>query len=206
MKYGHNWDEFQWEQEIRRHESRIARFYQGLVYCIDLPAEEAFEELQFGTETQCDPVSAAAVNNPALQEWISEHDIDDENENIPERHPRCLAPVDAVDQLCVRWNNIFASTLKNELIPQGMGIICAFAKLLARVADFTEPEKGCTHSLLLTLGKRSLDDLKNLSVMLENICRRQPSLSPEIAIMLKQLFTVREQLIGALRKLRNPSK
>ena len=40
MKYGQTWNEFQWEQELRRHESRIARFFQDLVFCIDLPAEE----------------------------------------------------------------------------------------------------------------------------------------------------------------------
>ena len=200
MKYGQTWNEFQWEQELRRHENRIARFFQDLVYCIDLPAEEANGDFQLGAETP-DPVPAAP--NPALQDWLRDHDDEEDEENAPDRRPTCFAPVDAIDQLGVSWNLIAATRLDPELLPCGMGVNCAFAKLLARVADFTEPAKDATPALRLTLGKRSLTDLKELSVMLESIAAEQKSLLPDITGIQSRLLIVREQLVDCLRELRS---
>ena len=198
MKHGQNWNEFQWEQELRRHENRIARFYQDLVYCIDLPAEEANGDFQLGDE---DPASAPPGS--ALQDWLRDHDDEEEEDNAPERRPTCFAPVDAIDQLGVFWNLITATKLEPKLLPCGMGINCAFAKLLARVADFTEPAHDATLPLRLTLGKRSLTDLKELSVMLESIAAEQKSLLPEISRIQARLLIVREQLVDGLRELRS---
>lgn len=200
MKYGQTWNEFQWEQELRRHESRIARFFQDLVFCIDLPAEEAYGDFQLGG----DPVPAApGSTNPALQEWLRDHDEEDGEDAQPERRPTCFAPVDAIDQLGVTWNIITATKLDRDLLPCGMGINCAFAKLLARVADFTEPPKDSTTALRRTLGKRSLTDLKELSLMLESIAAEQTSLMPEISGIQSRLLIVREQLVDSLRELRS---
>ena len=205
MKYGENWDEYQWEREIRRHESRVARFFRGLVYCIDLPAEEASADFSAGAETPSDPVSARQPANPALQEWLMNHDAaDGEEENTPpERHPVCFAPVDAVDRMCVQWNTLFASGIRREFTPHAMGIICAFAKLLARVADFTEPGREATPALLVSLGKRSLADLNEVMLMLENFSILQPSLAPEISAISSRLLIVREQLLCRLQELRS---
>ena len=198
MKYGHTWNEFQWEQELRRHENRIAKFFRNLVYCIDLPAEEAYGDFQLGA-----PVPAApGKENPALQEWIRDHD-DEDDDDQPERRPTCFAPVDAIDQLGVTWNIITATKLDPRLLACGMGINCAFAKLLARVADFTEPPKDSTTALRRTLGKRSLTDLKELSLMLESIATEQTSLMPEISGIESRLLIVREQLVDGLRELRS---
>ena len=203
MKYGQTWNEFQWEQELRRHENRIARFFQDLVYCIDLPAEEACGDFQLGAGAQ-DPVPAApGTTNPALQEWLRDHDDEEDDEAQPDRRPTCFAPVDAIDQMGVTWNIITATKLDPELLSCGMGINCAFAKLLARVADFTEPAKDSTTALRRTLGKRSLTDLKELSLMLESIAAEQPSLTPEISGIQSRLLIVREQLVDSLRELRS---
>jgi len=203
MKHCSNWDEFQWERELRNHENRIARYFQGLVYCIDLPAEEACADFRFGSAAPSDPVSTCNVNNQALQEWLQEHDADEEDaDNPPERHPTCFAPVDAVDQLAVTWNIICASRLHHDFRADGMGITCAFAQLLARVADFTEPGRDCTAPLLITLGKRSLTDLKELCCRLELIGMEQPELRPDVAAICARLLLVREQLLTALNELR----
>lgn len=205
MKYGENWDEYQWEREIRRHESRVARFFRGLVYCIDLPAEEASADFSAGAEPLSDPVSARQPVNPALQEWLMNHDAaEGEEENSPpERHPVCFAPVDALDGLCVQWNTLFSSRVRKELSPYAMGIICAFAKLLARVADFTESGREFSPPLLVSLGKRSLADLNEVMLMLENFSALQPSLAPEISAISSRLLIVREQLLCRLQELRS---
>lgn len=35
-----NWNEYRWEQEIRRDERRISCYYRELPACLDLPGEE----------------------------------------------------------------------------------------------------------------------------------------------------------------------
>ena len=203
MKHSSAWDEFQWEHELRKHENRIARYFQALVYCIDLPAEEACADFQFAPAASGDPVSARRSNDQALQEWLNEHESEDEeSEVIPERRPCCFAPVDAVDQLCVNWNIIAASKLNIHLNSAGMGVSCAFAQLLARVADFTEPGKDCTPALLVMLGKRSLTDMKELCRRLELIASAQPDLKTDTDALRNRLMLVREQLISRLQELR----
>ena len=199
MTHRNDWDEFQWERELRQYESRIARFYHGLVYCLDLPAEEA--DFPIGTATPSDPVPASC--NPALLEWLKEHDQDDEENPPPERHPSCFAPVDAIDRMCVEWNVIFASELPLKFLSFGMGINCAFAKLLARCADFTEPEKDCAPALLITLGKRSLLDLAELTFMLDEIGKVLPALQQHTSRMKVNLLIVREQFLARLNEIRN---
>lgn len=205
MKHNSVWDEFQWEKELRKHESRIARYFQGLVYCIDLPAEESCADFRFGSAMPSDPVSTRNSNNQALQEWLQEHDSDNEDTDTApeERRPSCFAPVDAVDQLAVTWNTVCAVRLRSDLNQSGMGITCAFAKLLARVADFTEPGRECTTPLLITLGKRSLADLKELCNLLESLGQEQHSLQETVSAITARLLLVREQLLCRLKELRS---
>ena len=203
MKHRNSWNEFNWEQEIQRYEEQITCFFQGLVYCIDLPAEEACANFSFGTETPSTLV--ATGSNPALQDWIREHDSEDEEDHNRFMHRRqiCLMPVDTIDQMCAEWNEIFASQLPQELITFGMGITCAYAKFLARCADFTEPSKECSNAMLISLGKHSLQDLLDLIFMLDEISNALPETAAKIKRQKDNLFTVREQIIARLNELRS---
>ena len=43
-----NWNEFQWENEIRRDERRISCYFRELPACLDLPGEEEMRALAEG--------------------------------------------------------------------------------------------------------------------------------------------------------------
>ena len=53
------WNEKQWENEIRKHESSLAEFFRDLVYCLDLPIGEMPSVLQNSTaDAPLDPVTS----------------------------------------------------------------------------------------------------------------------------------------------------
>ena len=161
--------EHQWEKEIRQHEDEVALFFRGLVYSLDLPMDDLPDTFPCAADASA-PVTA--VKNDALQQWILEHEEDDaeESENDYEpRHPLCFSCVDSLDQLAVEWNIFSASLPQGELSRSALGISCAFAKLLARSADFTEPAKYCTIQLLCTLGKLAASDLDDLLCRLDDL-------------------------------------
>jgi len=194
-----HWDEFQWEKEIRRDERRISGYFRELAACLDLPAEE---DLIYGQLSSQSDLVPSAAQNDALRNWISAHDDDADEEEERPRRATVSGTVDELDSLCVQWNLLASRRLRAELQLPGLGITCAFAKLLARTADFLEPERNCEIPLLISLGKRALQDLGDLKIRLEYLARFQKSMLPEISFFLSRLARIRETLVIRIETLR----
>ncbi|MBE6356045.1 MAG: hypothetical protein E7058_02905 [Lentisphaerae bacterium] len=197
------WNEKQWENEIRKHESSLAEFFRDLVYCLDLPIGEMPSVLQNSTaDAPLDPVTSRSKE--ALQQWVNDHESDDDIDSSLEYEPRrpvCFACVDALDQLAAEWNAFISGITDHRIFVDALGINCAFAKLLARSADFTEPDRDVPIALLITLGKRSLTDLENL-VSLINIFEKNSGIDQHNChYFCKRLALVRDQLIDKLSEL-----
>ena len=196
-KHNH-WDEFRWERELRRDERRISGYFRQLANCLDLPDEE---ELIYGQlSANCEMVPSA---NDALKNWFFEHDCDDEFDDH-ERQKRTPSTnvIDDLDALNTYWNLLYASRLRSDCHWFGLGINCAFAKLLACAADFTEPEQECSRELLICLGKRALAGLNDLAGAFRVLAPHQKSLAPEIDYFLSHLSAIREQLLCSLENIR----
>lgn len=208
MKHYSHWDEFQWENEIRRHENNVADFFHDLVYCLDLPIGEMPAELPETAETPSDPVTAS--RNAALRQWMSDHEAeenDEQEQDYEPRHPVCFSCVDALDDLSAKWNQFCVQNYHNENFLPALGISCAFAKLLARTADFTEPGKFNTPALLTSLGKRAIADLEDLVAGLTNF---QSEFFPEsyagVSYFISRLALIRDQLVEKLAEVRNSAE
>lgn len=198
------WNEIQWKNEIRQHEESVASFFQDLVYCLDLPLDDLAGESPGTSGNPSETVTAGA--NAALKQWIRDHEEED-NEDAAEtdyepRHPVCFSCVDSIDQLAVTWNNFSASLGDKDAVQSALAISCAFAKLLARSADFTEPAKQCTPQLLTTLGKLAVHDLEELAARLDEFASELPEHTGLSAYFLRRLALVREQLIEKLNELK----
>lgn len=205
MNNWQQWNESQWKNEIRQHEEEVASFFQDLVYCLDLPMDELPPELPDPVETPSDAV--AAGKNAALRQWIRDHEEEDPEEeqdlDYEPRHPVCFSCVDSLDQLAVAWNTFSAGFASREERRFALGISCAFAKLLARTADFTEPAKFCSPQLLTTLGKMAIADLEDLVSRLDQ-CREMVNADDgQFSYFRSRLALVREQLIEKLKELRD---
>lgn len=196
-----SWDEFQWENEIKRHEHNIAALFQELVYCLDLPVVYGDLSIIPGEQP---PATVSSAQNNALRQWMMDHEDEEENdEAAPQdefRHPICFSCVDSLDNLAVLWNKLAVENFSGENFHKAMGVTCAFGKLLARVADFTEPAKNCETPLLITLGKRAVAELEEL---VDFIKEYQPVIPADYFI--NRLALIRDQLIDKLQELRKIS-
>ena len=84
-----NWDEYKWEEEIRRDELRINRYFFELVPYMDLPGEEEMVIDQLASQSDLVPVGAA--NSSALANWCYFANEDESEEDEDDKHCRpCL--------------------------------------------------------------------------------------------------------------------
>ena len=193
-----NWDEFRWEQEIRRDERRINCYFRTLPSCLDLPGEE---ELVNGTiAAQSDLLSGVTVSNGTSAPWsylqLPEDEGEDHDDNSrPEGRRPGEYLIESIDKLASQWNVHCA--LKQDIQYAALSIACAYAKLLARCADFLDvpynniPLKRC-------LGKRCLFDLLELNTFLEMFAESAPGECAFAEFQQKRLIALREQLSNML--------
>ena len=197
-----HWSESQWKNEIRQHEDEVALFFQDLVYCLDLPMDDLPASFPNTADSPSDVV--ASVKNDALRQWMLDHEEESEEESDTDyepRHPLCFSCVDSLDQLAVEWNIFSASLPQVEFFRTALGISCAFAKLLARSADFTEPAKYCTVQLLCTLGKLAVSDLDDLLCRLDDFEKSMPlQYIDSFSYFRRRLAVAKEQLAAKLKE------
>lgn len=198
-----NWNEFQWEHEIRRDERRISCYYRELPACLDLPGEE---EMIFSSLLSRPDLVPTATNPDSLRTWRGAPEDEEEfdEEEPPPRRPGSET-VDQLDHLCAEWNILAATQLRADLDLPGLGVSCAYAKLLARVADFVDTDEIRDLALKLSLGKRSLADLNELTGELSRLAGIQHSIRSALLLHVELLAHVREQLIDQLTRLRTLS-
>lgn len=195
FKRHEHWDEFQWEREIRKDEMRISGYFRELPTCLDLPAEEELINAQLTANQDFS-------SGIAIQLGFADDEADDEAEYGSREKEFHSHLVETLDVLATDWNLLYASKLHNELLPQGLGTACAYAKLLARTSDFAEPQQDCSPELLLSIGKRCLSDLNALAGRLKALGNTQLDIAGEINEHLTMLAEIRDQLISMLDELR----
>jgi len=157
-----HWNEFQWEKEIRRDERRISCYFRELPVCLDPPGEE---EMIFNSLLSSPDLVPTGGDPDSLRYWRHPDEEDEEDyddaEDTPHRHSGTEI-VNEIDRLATEWNVSCASSLRSTLNLRGLGIVCAFGKLLARTADFIDTDLETASGLKISLGKRALADLNDL--------------------------------------------
>ena len=197
-----NWDEFKWEAEIRRDELRINRYFYELIPCMDLPGEEEMVIDQLASQSDLVPVGAA--NPSAIANWCYFSNEDEESEEDDSSDPRSITlrkqgdVINQLDNLASSWNRIAVRQLSSSLFPMGMGISCAYGKLLARTADFTDADPKLDRALKLTLGKRVLADINTLLNAMSYLMSKQEDLYDFLNTQKEELVQAREIVVDAL--------
>ena len=190
-----NRDEFDWEQEIRRDELRISRYYRELAYCLDLPGED---EIIYENLSGRYPVPAAAGDDPLRQHLFDRDDEDGDEENLPHHQSVLVA---RIDRLAASWCVLSASAMSKEFfIPGGLAVACAYAKLLARVSDFSDADPVTERALRLSLAKRALADVNELLGAMYELSSWQKPLKSELGHHISGLFFIREELTAAVSR------
>lgn len=196
-----HWNEFQWEEEIRRDERRISGYFRELAGCLDLPDEE---ELIFGQLSSQPDLVPLPENPESLRDCFGSGDDEemDNGENSSPRRSVASATVGELDMLCAEWNILTAGNLASAGSFAALGCSCAFAKLLARAADFLEPGEDSAPALLVSLGKRSLRDLNETVELLAGFGAEYPEFQNDTDWLISRLGEIRERLISHLEVVR----
>lgn len=198
---GESWNEFQWEEEIRRDERRINCYFRELPACLDLPGEE---EMIFSTLLSSPDLVPTGGSPDSLRfcQHPDEEGEEEDSSDVPPRRRHGAEIVEEIDRLATEWNVCCASLLRSDLDLYGLGIVCAYGKLLARTADFVDTEQESARGLKISLGKRALMDLNELVGALKHLGTLQHSLMPDLALAVELLGHVRERLIDFVEQLR----
>lgn len=204
FRNSHNWDEFRWERELRRDERRINLYFAELASCLDLPGEEDIIAGLISEETE--PVaSAAGRGSDVLRGWSylaprdEEQDYDDDP--VPARRPE-QAVINQLDSLAARWNMMWVGMLRPEYTPAGLSIGCAWARLLARMADFADADETADRGLKITLGKRTLADINELAEALRYAADYHKDLRVHVDDLLGSLARIRDRVVTLLCRIR----
>lgn len=199
---GRSLDEFQWEQELRRDDRRIACYFRELPLCEDLPGEE---EMIFDS-MQSRPNLVSAGSDPGhWRMWdapLFAGARDEWDESVPPRRKPGDEWLERLDKLQAEWNALFARELNGSLVEEGLAVSCAFGKVVVRLNDFLDTEEAELLPLKLCLGKRAVADLQDLCGMLFAVGELQGNLAGKTADLADALQYVREYLTGRLAELR----
>jgi hypothetical protein len=186
-----NWDEFRWEQEIRRDERRINCFFRLLPSCLDLPGEE--EMISNSIASQADLLPDPSIAQGSLPPWsyLAVGEINEPSPLPAEGRRPGEYIIESLDKLASQWNCHCA--MRPQIHYAALTICCAYAKLLARCADFFDtPEEDA--ALRKCLGKRTLNDLQELHKILELLADSAPSEASFAGFQQKRLLGLREAI------------
>lgn len=196
-KHHQLWDEFRWEEEIRKDERRISGYFHELAACLDLPDEEQLIYDQLAGRNDV----VIAETPDSVRNMFSDGDDADAEEHSPRRSVGS-ATVDELDMLAAEWNILTSAKAFRQDRTILLGCSCAFAKLLARCADFLEPDADCAQALLISTGKRTLRDLNETVQFLDRAAETLPELQVHVERFISRLGEIRERLISRLISLR----
>lgn len=200
---GRGWNEFQWEQELRRDDRRITCYFRELPLCLDLPGEEEmiFEGMQ--SQPGLVPASAAPGHWRMWDAPVFDRGEDaDADDDAPPRRKPGDEWIERLDRLHSEWHAIAALDLKEPLTEPALGVSCAFGKVIVRLTDFVDTESPELLALKICLGKRAIEDINELCGMLGAIGDLQPSVEKRTAALAETLQHAREYLTDRLAELR----
>jgi hypothetical protein len=193
-----NWNEYQWEKEIRRDEKRINHYFQELTSCIDLPDEE--DILMKKIMAQPDLVPSKPQTDSFT---FNDFHEDDDDEFIfwnSARFKNGGETLSQLEKLAMEWNIIYAGRLHPDAERDGMCIVCSFGKLISRYVCAINTDEFS--ALKVSLLKRMMNETNQLVGDLIKISGKQPDLSSRIDEVINMLKSIREKIFDQMVEIR----
>ncbi len=195
-----NWNEFEWEAELRVDDKRIQKYMTEISKFIDLPKEEEIILKRITSDKKL--VSHQNVVDTNLLSLLEKPD---EDESLPLWDNRKGADIYIeIEKLASVWSTLFVR-IKSTDFEKGLIIICRYGKLLAKLADLVDLDAKDITSLKLALCKRVYDEINNLIgdlYSISNICSEVNQKSLE---HIEHLKISREKILKFIKELRHPN-
>ncbi|MDD3885578.1 MAG: hypothetical protein PHI35_01755 [Victivallaceae bacterium] len=199
-----NWNEFQWEREIRRDERRISCYFSELPACLDLPGEEDMIFDSLLSRPGLVPASGAE----SLHDWLGSSNDEDDSDDFeePDPHRPGTELIEQFDRMAAEWNSNIVASVEFSGLADALGVACSYGKLLARLADFVDAREDFERGLKVSLGKRVLADINDLAGDLRQMIGIEPRHATFIAGQLERTSHLLERASDLLLAYRGEKK
>lgn len=199
-----NWDEFRWENEIRRDERRICAYFSFLPLHLDMPDEEEAISRRIAAHRELVPGENANVLHCRSYFASEAEDEEEDGETDEDTEPQVPSVfssgeliIDMLDDLLCQWNENYISTFPVNMRSWGVNVACFYSRLLTRVTDFAD---ACTSAeadpgLRTALAKFVLSDIRVLKTVLDFISGSRPGTEQLIRQHLKKISLVNDWTI-----------
>ncbi len=197
-----NWNEFDWELELRKDDERISSYMEELPRYIDLPDEDAVIMKQMQRRPELIPQGVEWDGLP-IQSLFEDIDYDDEFMTGDDWQKRDGADVYILlSRLAGQWAESFAGSLNKDAATNGLRILCVYGKLMARTADVLDLDSEDYPALRIALCKRIAYDIDKLIGDFMEIKRVQPGIQTKADGHIAHLQQAREKMLDLVAKLR----
>ena len=201
-----NWNEFDWEKELRKDDERAAAYLDELPRYIDLPAEDAvilkhIKEKRPGLVPPDGDYSGTFLDNMFEPEEEAEVDF---TEDWQKKDGATFFI--AAGRLARLWAQFSAAHLPPRFTRSNLRILCLYGKIMARSGDLIDMEDGDLIPLRIALVKRLMADVNSLMGEFASLREAFPDSSECADLHFESLLTFREKLFALLRKYRSAKK
>ena len=203
-----NWDEFDWEKELRKDDERVAAYMDELPRYIDLPSEDAV--IMKHLKEKPGLVPPDGDYNGTFLDNIFEDDFESEDDFTEDWQKKDGAEFYiAASRLSRLWAQFFALQSDPKITVPAIKILCLYGKIMARSGDLIDMADDDYVPLRIALVKRLLADVNELMGLFTALRETFPD-SDEYAecadFHFEGLMTFREKLFTLLKKYRTPAK
>lgn len=192
-----NWNEFDWEKELKKDEQRIHEYFYELNTYLDLPGEEELIMKKLMSKPELVPA------RPDNEDLSFENLYDDNYELLMNsewrRDKNGIFP--QLEQLGREWTLIFAAECSGRDFAIGMNILCRLGKLLTRNIDFIEINTGEeSPALKRAILKRLYAEINQLMGAFNDFKPRRRIPLLHIEIFSSRLQHIREQIFDTMKE------
>ena len=203
-----NWDEFDWEKELRKDDERVAAYMDELPRYIDLPSEDAV--IMKHLKEKPGLVPPDGDYNGTFLDNIFEDDFESEDDFTEDWQKKDGAEFYiAASRLSRLWAQFFALQSDPKITVPAIRILCLYGKIMARSGDLIDMTDDDYVPLRIALVKRLLADVNELMGLFTSV-RETFSDSADCAecadFHFEGLMTFREKLFSLLKKYRTAAK
>ena len=203
-----NWDEFDWEKELRKDDERVAAYMDELPRYIDLPSEDAVIMKHLKEKPGLVPPDGDYAGT--FLDNIFEEDFESEADFTEDWQKKDGAEFYiAASRLSRLWAQFYAVQTDPRFTVPAIRVLCLYGKIMARSGDLIDMADDDYVPLRIALIKRLLADVNDLMGLFSSLRDTFPD-SEECAecadFHFEGLLTFREKLFSLLKKYRTAVK
>ena len=188
-----NTDEFFWEKEFRRDDTRINSYMREIPAVIDLPEEDKLLMKRLLKQPEY------AKNAKAESPYRELLDFDDILFPSDWRGRDGAALYADVERLMSEWCTLYAAELKDKNNVKGVQVLCLYGKIMGESIDVIDIGEEAMPGLKIALCKRIASDVNAIVTLIRSI----DDFSGRLKAHLRQLNELRDSAVKLLFRLKH---